>query len=236
MPYRHLDESSIMATLRTLTQRIGERFPGSGLGRVSQEMLAIAQETRENVEYLRRPLLAVRIAAGVFLLGVAALVSAAGFVAIDALVGAGSGFGQGLSDALQGVEALVNDIVFLGIAVWFVLTLESRIKRRRALRALHTLRSIAHIVDMHQLTKDPERLLSATPDTASSPERNMSREQLGRYLDYCSEMLSLTSKLAALYAQNFADPVVLDTVSEVETLATGLSGKVWQKIVILQTP
>ena len=36
-----------------------------------------------------------------------------------------------------------------------------------ALRALHQFRSLAHIVDMHQLTKDPERLMSPQPHTPS---------------------------------------------------------------------
>ncbi|HEX2095240.1 MAG TPA: hypothetical protein VHG28_22780 [Longimicrobiaceae bacterium] len=54
-----------------------------------------------------------------------------------------------------------------------------------------------------------------------------------RYLDYCSEMLSLDSKLAALYAQNLHDPVVLAAVDEVEMLTTGLCGKIWQKIVMI---
>src|SRR5207248_2018749 len=95
------------------------------------------------------------------------------------------------------------------------------------------LRSIVHIVDMHQLTKDPERLMSPQPDTASSPPREMNAPELGRYLDYCSELLSLTSKIAALFVQDFADPVVLSTVNEIETLVTGLSGKIWQKITLL---
>jgi hypothetical protein len=86
---------------------------------------------------------------------------------------------------------------------------------------------------MHQLTKDPDRLLHPVADTESSPERTLTRDELGRYLDYCSELLSLTSKLAALYAERFNDSVVLQAVDEVETLTTGLSGKIWQKIVIL---
>lgn len=48
-------------------------------------------------------------------------------------------------------------------------------------------------------------------------------------------MLSLSGKVAALYVQYLDDPVVLSTVTEVETLATGISGKIWQKIVILDT-
>ena len=66
-------------------------------------------------------------------------------------------------------------VVFLGIAIFFLLTIETRLKRRRALAALHQLRSIAHVVDMHQLTKDPEQLLSNPPATASSPARAMTR-------------------------------------------------------------
>jgi len=83
---------------------------------------------------------------------------------------------------------------------------------------------------MHQLTKDPDQIFSAMPDTASSPQRTMTPEQLGRYLDYCSEMLSITSKLAALLVQRFSDSLILDAVNDIETLATGLSGKIWQKI------
>ena len=62
----------------------------------------------------------------------------------------------------------------------------------------------------------------------------MTGPKLGRYLDYCSEMLSLTSKIAASFVQSFNDPVVLSTVNEIETLVTGLSGKIWQKITLLE--
>ena len=53
------------------------------------------------------------------------------------------------------------------------------------------------------------------------------------YLDYCSEMLSLTAKTAALCAENSNDALVLNTVSTLETLTTELSNKIWQKISLL---
>ncbi|MCI0436884.1 MAG: hypothetical protein L0271_25080 [Gemmatimonadetes bacterium] len=232
--YRHLDEKQILQTLVLLGRRIDERFPGSGLGLVSRELHTVARETHDNIEFLRRPHWPLRLLAGFSIL---VLVTIMGSALISLAAGLWSQQGTGqtndLPEVVQAVESLVQEAVFLGIAVWFFLTLESRSKRRRALGAIHELRSIAHIVDMHQLTKDPERLLSGEPDTASSPERNMTRTQLGRYLDYCTELLSLTSKLAALYVQYFNDPVVLDTVSEVESLASGLSNKIWQKITLL---
>lgn len=107
-------------------------------------------------------------------------------------------------------------------------------RRDRVLADLHELRSIAHVVDMHQLTKDPTQLLKAYTSTASSEVHHMSELELLRYLDYCSEMLSLTGKLAALYMQDMRDPVIIETVTEIEDLTTSLSRKIWQKIVILQ--
>ena len=61
----------------------------------------------------------------------------------------------------------------------------------------------------------------------------MNRFELSRYLDYCSEALSLTGKVAALYMKDFDDPVALQAVNEVEALTTGLSRKIWQKLTIL---
>jgi hypothetical protein len=110
---------------------------------------------------------------------------------------------------------------------------ENRIKRRAALESLHQLRSIAHVVDMHQLTKDPVTHVAEGEKTASSPERSLTPYQLTRYLDYCSELLAINSKLAALHVQCFQDSEVLKTVNEVETLSHQLSNKIWQKIMML---
>jgi hypothetical protein len=119
------------------------------------------------------------------------------------------------------------------VALAFLLTLEGRLKRKRALGFIKELRAVAHLVDMHQLTKDPHRITASAPDTPSSPQRQLTPLELGRYLDYCSEMVALTAKIAALYAQRFDDAVVLQAVDEVEDLTTGIAGKTWQKITML---
>jgi hypothetical protein len=76
---------------------------------------------------------------------------------------------ENLGPLMQALEATVNDFVFVGMAIWFLVTVEARHKRRIALRGIHELRTIAHVVDMYQLTKDPEHILAAAPDTASPP-------------------------------------------------------------------
>ena len=226
--YRALDEAKIIGTLERLRNRIGERFPGAGLRNVAEELIAVGSEVSECVDYIRKPNWPIRIAAGAAIAGLIALLTLAVLTTLQLPTGV-----SGRAEVLPLIESGINDIVFVGIAVYFLLTIESRMKRRRALGVLHQLRSLAHVVDMHQLTKDPERLLSSEPSTPSSPEREMSAPELGRYLDYCSELLSVTSKLAALLVQYFNDEVVLGAVNEIETLTTGLSGKIWQKIRLL---
>jgi hypothetical protein len=226
--FRRLDEAQIIQTLTRLRDRVAERFPDSGLRGVTNELLVLAGEASDCVAGLQRPNWPIRIGVGAAIaLMVAVLALAAYTLRVPSHV-------NGITDLVQGLEAAINDLIFLGAAIFFLVTLEGRLKRRRALRALHELRSVVHIVDMHQLTKDPERLMSPQPDTPSSPPRPMTTSELGRYLDYCSELLSLTSKIAATFVQGFNDPVVLGAVNEIETLATGLSGKVWQKITLLE--
>ncbi len=226
--YRQLDASRIVETLERLRRRIRERFPNAGLLGISEELLVVANETTARIAYLQRPHWPVRIAVGVTILLMVSVIVAIGMtMRLPTRV-------DGFAEFVTSVEAAINDIVFLGIALFFLLTIETRMKRRRALDALHQLRSVVHIVDMHQLTKDPELLLVPAPDTASSPARAMTPVELSRYLDYCSELLSLASKVAALHVQHFNDPVVLAAVNEIESLATGFSGKVWQKITMLE--
>lgn len=226
--HSELQGQQIIETIGRLQLRISERFPGSGLAQVCARLAELAGAAEAEIERLRQPLWLLRAGAGLGILGIVAVaeevfrIGLPGSLKIDTL-----------SDFLQGTEAAANLVVLLTIGIFFMVSLETRFKRRAAMKALYRLRSIIHIVDMHQLTKDPEYVGTRGTTTAASPSRVLTRFQLSRYLDYCSEMFSLTSKVAALYAQHVNDSVVLDAVSEAESLAASLSHKVWQKIMIL---
>ena len=64
--------------------------------------------------------------------------------------------------------------------------------------------------------------------------RPLTAEELTRYLDFCSEMLSLIGKVAVLYIQDFPDDVAVTTVDEIESLTNGISRKIWQKITLIR--
>ena len=224
--YRQLDAQKIVDTAGKLQRRVSERFPDSSLSHLCTEVLAVAQETMQRLRWIKKPHLLLRIAIYVLLTVIVALFSAL-FVTLH---------GQDLSEVgtfVQVLEAGLSSMFFIGAAVLFLFTWETRIKRNRALKAIHELRAMAHIVDMHQLTKDPHAITSGRADTASSPKRPLSPSDLGRYLDYCSESLSLIGKISALYSQSLDDPVVLDAVDDVEDLTTELAQKIWQKIAML---
>jgi hypothetical protein len=224
--YRNLASQKIADTLTTLAQRIGERFPGSGLLQVCRELIVMAEQTSERADKIARP--NVPLIASVWLL----LLLAAGTIVW--LLGKATQLEASteLTNVMQGVDAGVSLLIVLGGAAFYLSSLESRWRRRAVLKALHEFRSVAHVIDMHQLTKDPSAL--GGPRTSSSPDREMTRFELVRYLSYCSEMLSLASKSAAVYAEKIGDPAVVDAVGDIERLTTNLSQKIWQKITLVE--
>jgi len=229
--YSELRPEMLMTTLRKLQHRISERFPDAGLGKVCVDLTELGEYGFKIYKRLRQPIWGLRILTGLSIVTLIVVVVIMGIRSIDIF----SHQTNGWSDFLQGLESAINEVIFLSIAIFFLGNSEMRFKRRLALRSLHALRSLAHVVDMHQLTKDPAVILAGTSfrPTESSPVRTMTPYQLTRYLEYCSEMLSLTSKLAALHVQYLDDPVVLGAVNDVESLTQGLSNKIWQKIMIL---
>ncbi|WP_064751540.1 hypothetical protein [Mycobacterium sp. URHB0044] len=217
-------------TVAQLERRIDARFGERGLTKAARDLgdlVALARsEAGESRDRLRRTTLTARtisiaiIAATLFLLALSLRPAVT----------------DGLAEPTGWVplaESVVNDVVFVVIAVLFLWAFPERLERRSLLRLLHRLRSLAHVIDMHQLSKDPEQVSPGYTPTAQSVRHGLDADQMRYYLGYCSEMLSLTAKTAALCAEHSTDGVVLETISTIETLTTELSNKIWQKISLL---
>jgi hypothetical protein len=225
--FRRLEADKIIETVKALHNRIEERFPGSGLGKVVAELLQVAEETVGRTHWIQKPHLVLRCVAVLLSLGI--------IILLAFLVAHIRQFNfDDFTNSVQALDASISSVVFVGAAILFFLNWEHRIKRDRALKAIHELRALAHIVDMHQLTKDPESYTAGGLHSTRSHKRAMTPFELNRYLDYCSDALALISKIAALYVQSFQDPVLLDAVDDVEDLTAGFSRKIWQKITILE--
>jgi hypothetical protein len=225
-----LDAGKIIETTRHLQARITERFPGASLVEVSGEVVLAAERAQDRSLEISRPHWPLRIARVILVWGLVAMLA---YVLHTLNPWNELKHWTGIKELISVLEPALGTAVFIGAFGFFVWTLEDRWKLRKALAALHELRSLAHVIDIHQLTKDPQHLLSPLPDTAHSPRREMTADHLGRYFDYCSELLAMISKVAALYAQNLSDPAALKGVDEIENLAAGLQSKVWQKMSLL---
>src|SRR5262247_1943119 len=129
--YRNLDSEKILGTIETLNRRIAERFPGAGLARVCQELLTIAEESHRRSAWIAKPQRSLRILAGaVVMLIIGGLV----FVLANA---SWPNNGFDLVVLVQVSEAGLNVFLLLSAAILFLITAETRIKRRRALKAIH---------------------------------------------------------------------------------------------------
>lgn len=225
--YRKVSFTTVFNTLSQLSRRIEERFPNSGLAQVSRDLEQIFQDSHDKLRWISKPHYPLRAAVAVVLVAGISLMTYS--VSLFDFTSAKLKTSEWVAIS----ESLLNETILIGAALFFLFTLEAKIKRSRALSTINELRALAHVVDMHQLTKDPAGI-GETSRTASSPERSKSPYELSRYLDYCSELLSMISKLAAIYAERLPEPDLVSAVNDIENLTNGLSRKVWQKINILQ--
>ncbi|MEM8863327.1 MAG: hypothetical protein AAGD96_33875 [Chloroflexota bacterium] len=233
MPYSSLRADLITKQIEGLKNRIEERFPDRNLASVCRELLQVSETAQERANDISKPLYWVRV--GLPLATITFLLALEGLYLLFASQIDGNAT-LNFADFLELSDSVFNLIVLFFAFLFFLTNLEQRIKRRRTLKELHQLRSLAHVIDMHQLTKDPEHtILGEGRHTPSTPEDSMSMFEITRYLDYCSEMLSLIGKIGALYVQEFDDEVAVAAVNEIEDLTTGLSRKIWQKIMYVHS-
>lgn len=234
--YRQLNSGKIIKTIAILKHRIEERFPQANLIQVCDELLNIAQESQEKIIWIEKPNYIVRFIMS-FLFICLLFFSLYYFPIIEMPKKSWQ-----LNEFVQSLDAITGVFIALFFLVYFFISFENRLKRERAIEALHELRAISHVIDMHQLIKDPSKFIILNNNTfidmieptQSSPKLMMNPKSLIRYLHYCTELLSLTGKIAALYGQKLEDATIIRNINDIEELTTSLSQKIWQKIIILK--
>lgn len=230
--FRRIDPAAVHETIVKLEARIAAHFPESGLRRVGQDLIDVSRDTTQRIHLIRRRSTVRRILAWLLSALIIAILVTIPFMLRPGKV-------ETLAEAVGVIEAALSAAFFIGASLLFLLTWESRMRHNRTIEAVHELRALAHVVDMHQLTKDPPMLLGADDVVAScatvaAPPRTYTPFELQRYLDYCSEMLALISKIGVLYVQDSTDAATIAIVDEIEDLTNSLSRKCWQKIILIQ--
>ena len=165
-----------------------DRFPQSNLANVCKELHEISKETHQTVQWIAKPNYLLRLGTYVFI-AVAIMLLVQSLLELDVRAD-----GINLADFVQMIDSALNSLVLIGAGILFLVTLENRRKRSRVISAVNRLRCIAHIVDMHQLTKDPHSIAEQVYATPHAPQQALNPHELARYLDYCTEMLAPGTK------------------------------------------
>ncbi|MFH0783656.1 MAG: hypothetical protein V2B20_17115 [Pseudomonadota bacterium] len=222
-----LNITEIQNTIEKLYLRISDRFPNSGLSCICTKLHDISLEMNATLQWIAKPNYPLRIFTYAIIFGILL----ATILSISSIHFASSTIN--ISDLIQMLGSGLEGTAIACAGIIFIITFENKRKRTKIISSINRLRCISHTIDMHQLTKDPDAIKMVNITTPHSPKRELKKHELGRYLNYCSEMLSLTSKLGFLYIQDFPDPIATDAVNDLENLTNGLSRKTWQKIMLI---
>ncbi|WP_175576990.1 hypothetical protein [Nigerium massiliense] len=160
--YQHLDPYAVKATVDRLTGRIEARFPGRNLPKVCRSIGEAVDDLL--IQPQPRSFRTSRYGSRILIVALLSVV----VVGLGALLVQSANARQPETwwEWAPLIESMVNDLVFAGIAVYFLWQLPHRAQREHDLAALYRLRSLAHVIDMHQLTKDPERFRPASAPPA----------------------------------------------------------------------
>ena len=193
----HLDPDEAVQTAVSLAKRVRARLPDSSLARLADELAHVSRETAERASAARKPIYSLRILSG-FLIALVHL----SILFVAHRVHARWEFSN-VAEFFEAIDAGFNIAVILAGAVYSLVTLERRIKRKKILGRIYELREMTHRIDLHQLAQTPELI---RPDEASSGNQ-LSEDSF--YLLVCNEMLALIGNLAPIYTQGLPDDTVL---------------------------
>ena len=224
--FRKIDVTQIVSTAERLLRRSRERFPEAGLNELLSELLETSEASHGAVAKASRPAWWLRV------ILVACLVGFTSFLLWVSRLVRSSDDIMNVTVLVQTIWACVELLAVFGGSVVVMFSAEGKLRRRPLIKILSELRSLAHIIDLHQMPLLPPDLRSSLPPTASSPVSGSSMEAalLARYLGYSVEALGLVGLLSAYCAQDVSDQKVLDLAEQTENLALGLSQKITNKI------
>lgn len=215
-----LDPERLEAKIRELATACRSRFPDRGLPDRLDDLADLSADAAALADRVkgRTPL--------DFLIPAVAML---GILAVAGLIGISFSFRMevptSVLDVVEPLDAAVNLGILLLTFGFLVYRIVAERRRGRLLAMVHRIRSLVHLFDMIQLTKNLE----------PAEDAPLSIEDRVRYLDHCSQGASLASKCAALLIAHHPDPPLVVAVNEVESVCSGISQKIWAKIAVLRS-
>jgi len=139
-------------------------------------------------------------------------------------------------DILAKLDAFCNLILVFTAVFYTLYSLDKAYSKKQISKLLIGLSDFIHLIDMHQINKDPNHLKDDYVNAKHSPVKTLNKFELQRYLDYTSESIALGSKMAYQVLECFPnDQKIMSRVNELHILCDGITTNIWQKIIILDS-
>lgn len=221
-----IDPNGLAENARKLSERMLERFPDRNLTTRSAELVSVIEDApRRARQMARRPWFLTFVTAVLLCACVAGAVF--GLMQLHVAMNVST-----LSELLQILDSGWQSLL---IAFFFSLGLfypVRRWRRSKFLKATNELQEFVQVINLHQLDKDPDQLTKDYNPTAPqrADNRPLNAFEMGRYLDYCIELIELTGMLAAYYSSFTSDSDVRKEIAEhqgvIQRMVTNLQLKI----------
>lgn len=212
-----LDPARIIETADALAQRVERGLPGSTLAGLAAELATIARDTGRRVQEAKKPIVAIRVASATTI-----VCTLLGLLYFLRNIQSRTEF-TSVSEFLGAVDTGFNFLVALAGAMWFLATLEARLKRKVVLDHIQELREFVHVIDATQLYYTPD--LYPQDGDASGHRQRFDHT----YLLFCTQMLGVICNLAALYTRGEAGDSIMQSAGSVEMFSAALTSKLYGK-------
>jgi len=212
-----LDPAKIIEAAENLARRVNDRFPESHLASLAVKLAEIARVTNERARQAARPIYSIRLACLA-----AVCVCLLGLFNLTRHVHPRWEFST-IGELFEAADAGFNLVVVVTGAIWFLITFETRVKRKKALAFIGELCEFIHVIDLTQLYFTPE-IYKADTEASQAPSRFDYT-----YLLFCTQMLAVIRNLALIYTRDVSSDSIWRAAIDVEMLAVAVEAKLFSK-------
>jgi hypothetical protein len=224
-----LKHQVIVDRIRILSFRIHDRFPKSSLKEHSFNFVQFSKDFKVKIDNSKKW-------SKMFLIWQGALILITVVCSAVLMVHLIEVLPDSKLETLPILNAFFNMSFIFFSCFYFLFTVDRWYSRKRISELLIELKNYIHVADMHQINKDPNHFHDEYISAENSPTKSLTKFELQRYLDYTHEFISLSSKLSCLILDKFHDDQeIISSVNEVDLLCNGISSKIWQKIIVLNS-
>jgi hypothetical protein len=225
-----LDPNKIYKNISALEQRVLARFEGRNIAKRAKKLTELSAKAVVRSQQLAKPNYFLRL---ISILSLTLFIAAIAALLLEASSAINFASNVDLSELLQGAQAGIELVVFLGIVVLFIWSIETRIRRKALLTEIEYLQNFLHLINVGQLDKEPVRLDKGFKKEKNSPDISLDYFSMERYLSHSQKLAHYAAEVGRVYANTLVDAEVDNAAEELRRFAFDIARTCLEKMNIL---